>query len=139
MPEETQSGRVYRLPTEAEWEYSCRGGATLSKPFHLGDSLSSRQANFDGNYPYGDAPKGKNLERTSKVGSYSTNAFGLFDMHGNVVEWCQDGYAPFDLSIVKDPTGPATSPENRRVIRGRYVAGFRGDCIGFRAVCVKRT
>jgi formylglycine-generating enzyme required for sulfatase activity len=91
-PEEKQSGRVYGLPTEAEWEYACRGGASFSSPFHYGASLSSTQANFDGNHPYGGAARGPYLQKTSKVGSYKPNAFGLFDLHGNVWEWCHDWY-----------------------------------------------
>jgi len=87
LPEEKRFGCVYRLPTEAEWEYACRAGTRT--PFHFGTSLSSTQANFDGNYPYGSASKGPNLSRTATVGSYRPNAWGLYDMHGNVLEWCQ--------------------------------------------------
>jgi len=83
-------GFVYSLPSEAEWEYAARAGTTTA--FAFGDSLSSTQANFDGNYPYGNAPKGPNLERTTKVGSYRPNAWGLYDMHGNVREWVEDIY-----------------------------------------------
>ncbi len=83
-----KDGKTYRLPTEAEWEYACRAGTTTA--FHYGDSLSSRQANFNGNYPYGRASKGRNLVKTTPVGSYSSNAWGLYDMHGNVSEWCSD-------------------------------------------------
>src|SRR5262245_29442913 len=82
---EMAAGRVYRLPTEAEWEYACRGGASGYHVFHYGSSLTSTQANFDGDYAYGAAP-GPYLGRTSKAGSYEPNAFGLFDMHGNVWE-----------------------------------------------------
>jgi uncharacterized protein (TIGR02996 family) len=153
LPEEKQSGRSYRLPTEAEWEYACRGGATVSKPFHFGDSLSSIQANFSGNLPYGKATRGPELLRPCPVGSYPANAFGLFDLHGNVWEWCSDWYAPYDLTIHRDPTGPDASSENRRILRGGSWNNLEGsDCrsanrigvepkdsygsIGFRLVCV---
>lgn len=105
-PQEKSAGRKYRLPTEAEWEYACRAGTTTA--FHCGDSLSSREANFNGNYPAGDADKGPYLRRTERVGTYKPNALGLYDMHGNVAEWCADWYDPdyyFD-SPEEDPLGP---------------------------------
>ena len=80
--EEKREERLYRLPTEAEWEYACRGGAGSKNPFHFGKTLSSHQANFNGNYPYGGAAKGPYLERTCEVGSYPPNAFGLHDESG---------------------------------------------------------
>ena len=80
------AGYVYRLPTEVEWEYCCRAGTTTATAY--GDSLSSTQANFEGDYPYGGAAKGPYLGATRKVGSYAPNAWGLYDMHGNVWEWC---------------------------------------------------
>ena len=105
-PEEKSAGRKYRLPTEAEWEYASRAGTPTA--FHVGDSLSSEQANFNGNYPAGDATKGRYLRRTTQVGSYEPNSFGLYDVHGNVAEWCADWYDPeyYLDSPEEDPLGP---------------------------------
>ena len=113
---ETAAERAYRLPTEAEWEYACRAGTTTV--FSFGDVLSSDTANVNGNVPYGDAPRGKYLQRPTVVGSYSPNAFGLYDMHGNVYEWCADWFAKDAYSTLpeKDPTGPENG--QYRVIRG---------------------
>jgi uncharacterized protein (TIGR02996 family) len=118
LPEEVNSGRKYRLPMEAEWEYACRGGACSSAAFHFGDSLTSTQANFDGNHPYGGADKGPFLGRPCPVGSYRLNALGLYDLHGNVWEWCADWYGrlSYDISPERDPPGPPRG--SGRVIRG---------------------
>jgi formylglycine-generating enzyme required for sulfatase activity len=103
---EKRAGRKYRLPTEAEWEYACRAGT--SSAFHSGDSLSSLQTNLNGNRPYGTAAKGPYLRKTAKVGSYEPNAFGLYDMHGNVAEWVADWYDPdyYNNCPEEDPLGP---------------------------------
>ncbi len=103
---EKSARRAYRLPTEAQWEYACRAGQTT--PFHFGESLSSDQANFNGGYPYGDGQKGKYRRKPVKGGSYKPNAFGLYDMHGNVAEWCADWYDPkyYQDSPAEDPLGP---------------------------------
>jgi formylglycine-generating enzyme required for sulfatase activity len=149
---EKNSGRKYRLPTEAEWEYSCRGGAPSYQVFHFGDSLSSKLANFDGNYPYGSADKGPDLCRTCKVGQYEKNGFGLHDMHGNVWEWCSDWYGKDDYgkSLRRDPQGPTEGKgrvfrggswyviglDCRSAIRGGGPPAFRDYYLGFRVALV---
>ncbi|MCL4204939.1 MAG: formylglycine-generating enzyme family protein [Pirellulaceae bacterium] len=111
---EQKLGRVYRLPTEAEWEYACRAGTTT--PFHFGSQLDGREANCNGNYPYGTTVTGPFLMRATAVGHYGPNGFGLYDMHGNVWEWCRDWYGNYATKQVDDPTGPALG--GYRVVRG---------------------
>jgi formylglycine-generating enzyme required for sulfatase activity/dienelactone hydrolase len=106
VPEVRENGWIVDLPTEAEWECACRAGTET--PFHYGNSLSSTQANFNGNGPYGGAAKGPALGRPSKVGSYAPNAWGLYDTHGNVLQWCKDIY---DSNY--RPSETATSADHR--------------------------
>jgi formylglycine-generating enzyme required for sulfatase activity len=147
--------RHYRLPSEAEWEYACRGGTTTpTTPFHFGETITTDLANYDGNYIFGHGVKGIYRRETTEVGSFKVaNNFGLYDMHGNVWEWCQDHwhnsyeYAPTDGSAWQD-----TDISNyRRLLRGGSWGSFpehcrsayRLDCyldtdygdFGFRVVC----
>jgi formylglycine-generating enzyme required for sulfatase activity len=123
-----RDSHLYRLPTEAEWEYACRGGRPSSQPFGVGDgtSLSSREANFNGDYPYGGADKGPNVKATCRAGSYPVNALGLYDTHGNVWEWCADWYAPYPPGDATNPAGP--SEGSYRVFRGGGWHDDAGRC-----------
>jgi formylglycine-generating enzyme required for sulfatase activity len=85
-----KTGKVVLLPTEAQWEWACRAGTTT--PFNTGNTISTDEANYDGNSVYGDGKKGGYHARTIPVGSFKPNAFGLYDMHGNVWQWCSDWY-----------------------------------------------
>jgi len=83
-----KTGKAYRLPSESEWEYACRAGTTT--PFYFGETITTDLANYHGDYTYASGPKGVYREQTTDVGSFPPNAFGLYDMHGNVWEWCAD-------------------------------------------------
>jgi formylglycine-generating enzyme required for sulfatase activity len=83
-------GQPYTLPSEAQWEYACRAGTTT--PFHFGETITTHLANYDGRYTYGAGPEGIYRDETSEVGRFPPNGFGLYDMHGNVLEWCLDHY-----------------------------------------------
>jgi uncharacterized protein (TIGR02996 family) len=116
MPTEKEAGRVYRLPTEAEWEHACRAGSM--SPFWWGETITALQANFDGTAPYTGSPRSAFLQRTTPVGSYRPNPFGLYDMHGNIWEWCADWLATdyYGRSPAVDPQGPDAG--SGRVVRG---------------------
>jgi formylglycine-generating enzyme required for sulfatase activity len=86
-----QTCQPYRLPTEAEWEYACRAGTTT--PFYFGETINTDQANYDGNYVYGNGRKGGYRQKTVEVGQFPANAWGLYDMHGNVWEWTCSVYS----------------------------------------------
>jgi sulfatase modifying factor 1 len=154
LADKTNNPLTYRLPSEAQWEYACRGGPTSSsKPFHFEhptDSLSCHQANFNGKYPYGGAGKRKPLKRTCKVGSYRPNRLGLYDVHGNVFEWCADWYGDYPQGPVVDPLGTPGGSYRvlrggswydfgrrcRAALRGRDAPSDRGSDLGFRVAAV---
>ena len=123
------TGQTYRLPTEAEWEYACRAGTTT--PFFFGETLNPDLANYYGNYTYGKGPKGIYREQTTPVGSFPANGWGLYDLHGNVYEWCldqwHDSYDGKPEALTKDGSIPWTkdssaisssSDESSRLLRG---------------------
>jgi len=128
----TMTGKNYRLPTEAEWEYACRAGTTT--PFYFGETITADLVNYNGDYPYGDAPKGVYRGETTEVGSFPPNAFGIYDMHGNVLEWCADIYSSdyYKSSPPRNPTGPSTG--RGRALRGGAWYGYaRGARAAFRS------
>ena len=145
-----KTGKKIGLPSEAQWEYACR--AETHTPFHFGETITTDLVNFNGNYTYGNAPKGKYLEKTTPVGFYRVaNDFGLYDMHGNVWEWCLDHFyenyqgAPQDGGawIDKNDSDPrilrgGSWVDNPRYCRSAYryrdTADFRVYNIGFRVV-----
>ncbi|MCE9534503.1 MAG: formylglycine-generating enzyme family protein [Planctomycetes bacterium] len=106
--------KTYRLPTESEWEYCCRAGTTT--PFHNGETLAPELANYNGNYTYGDGKKGVYLQKTVPVGSYAANPWGLYDMHGNLWQWCQDWHGGYPRTDAVDPQGARTG--KYRSLRG---------------------
>jgi formylglycine-generating enzyme required for sulfatase activity len=136
-------GYWYRLPTEAEWEYACRGGATslgeCSHHFYLDkptNDLSSEQANFDGNYPFGKAPKGPYLGRPTRVGAYLANKLGLCDMHGNVLQWTDT--AEGSDRVFRGGGWTNVGSYCRTADRGRSTPTFRDFNLGFRLARVPR-
>ena len=144
------TNQTYRLPSEAEWEYACRGGTTT--PFYFGETISTELANYDGNYTYGGGAKGEYRGKTTEVGKFPANPCGLYDMCGNVWEWCEDEWhknyinAPADGSAWLDKNSESRllrggswydSPEYcRSAYRYYYDLGLdHGSHIGFRVVC----
>jgi formylglycine-generating enzyme required for sulfatase activity len=104
----------FRLPTEAEWEYACRAGTTTA--FWFGDQVSPEQVNYNGDSPFAGEQKGLNRRETVAVKALPCNGWSLYQMHGNVWEWCQDWYGAYLSETVVDPTRPAEG--RRRVLRG---------------------
>ena len=147
-----RTGREYRLPSEAEWEYAARAGTTT--PFAFGETITPEIVNYSGNYPYGSAAQGLYREKTVKVGSLGVaNAFGLYDMHGNVWEWCQDWYHTYNGTPSDGSAWLSGGEQKDRVMRGGSwfnraslarsadrigsPANIRYYSIGFRVVAVR--
>jgi len=137
-------GLGLELPTEAQWEYACR--ADTRTPFWFGENITPEQVNYNGNYPYTNEAKGKYRENTVDVEVLPCNGWGLYQMHGNVYEWCSDWYGEYPEGRVTDPSGPDMGAD--RVLRGGWWSGFaryarsanrysnepdyRSDGVGFR-------
>ena len=147
-----QTGKEYRLPSEAQWEYGCRAGTTT--PFHYGQMITTEIANYDGDRIYNNGPKGEYREQTTEVGLFPTNEWGLHDMHGNVWEWCEDDWhndyegAPSDgsawVKIDRKSAGKLLHGGSwylhpvlcRSAFRNYLSRVNRYDYIGFRVCCV---
>jgi hypothetical protein len=117
-------GRPVTLPTEAQWEYACRAGT--ESPFSFGTECNGKQANCDGTHPYGTAPQGPQQRRTCPVGQYAPNAWGLYDVHGNVSEWCRDWYGPYADLPDTDPERTDKGTADARLARGGLLVRRRG-------------
>ena len=152
-----RTGRNYTLPSEAQWEYACRAGTTT--PFHFGDTISTKLANYNGKDEYGDGAKGDFRQQTTDVASFPANPWGLQDMHGNVLEWCADHWhenyegAPEDgRAWIDDEANETKNDMNIRLLRGaswfdvpwgcrsacrgRGFPDYRYVLIGFRVCCL---
>jgi formylglycine-generating enzyme required for sulfatase activity len=145
-----RTGREYTLPSEAQWEYSCRAGTTT--PFSFGETLTPDLSNYDGNYTYASGPKGVDRIRTSEVDSFPANGWGLHDMHGNVWEWCLDLWHATYKGAPADGRAWMLGGGPHRLLRGgswndlpRYCrSAYRGlnlpdnriNDVGFRVCCL---
>ncbi|OBQ42484.1 MAG: hypothetical protein AN484_17445 [Aphanizomenon flos-aquae WA102] len=143
-----KTGKNYKLPSEAQWEYACRAGTTT--PFYFGESITPDLVNCVGNYPYAAAPKGQYRKQTTDVGTFPPNAFGLYDMHGNVWEWCEDDWQKNYINVPVNGSA-LISRSNIKLVRGGSWfdipdlcrSAYRlnpnldnyFDTIGFRVVC----
>jgi formylglycine-generating enzyme required for sulfatase activity len=146
----TKNGKNYRLPSEAEWEYACRAGTVT--PFHFGETITSELANYDGSATYNDEPKGKYRGKTTAVGTFPANDWGLHDMHGNVWEWCEDDWhGSYEGAPADDSPWVDADRTDRKLLRGgswnfvprycrsanrySYARDNAGNDVGFRVCC----
>jgi formylglycine-generating enzyme required for sulfatase activity len=130
---------LFRLPTEAEWEYACRAGTTTT--YSTGERLTTGQANYDGRYPLPGQAKGAFRGRTTPVASFPPNRWGLYDMHGNVWEWCADEYCPYPetrcgsrYKVIRGGSWYFGADSARSALRYTHEPQLRGFSIGFRVV-----
>ncbi|NER95649.1 MAG: SUMF1/EgtB/PvdO family nonheme iron enzyme [Symploca sp. SIO1B1] len=130
-----KTGKKYRLPNEAEWEYACRANTTT--PFHFGETITPELANYDGNYTYGSGTKGKYRQQTTPVGSFKVaNSFGLYDMHGNVWEWCADHWHSNYQGAPTDGSAWLIDNYSQRMLRGGSWCYYPWVCRGAGRYCV---
>ena len=144
-----KTGKNYKLPSEAQWEYACRAGTTT--PFYFGEGITPDLVNYDGDYAYAAAPKGQDIGQTTDVGIFPPNAFGLYDMHGNVWEWCEDdlqenyinapinGSALINLNVTRKMLRGGSwfnYPDHcRSAYRYNFNFAYKNSNIGFRVMC----
>jgi formylglycine-generating enzyme required for sulfatase activity len=117
--------RDYRFPSEAVWEYACRAGTTT--PFYFGETITTDLANYRGNSTYGNAPQGEYRKETTTVGSFPPNAFGFYDLHGNVWEWCGDTWHDNYQGAPKDGSAWINDNDNS-IMRGCSWVDYPGNC-----------
>ncbi|MBE9062345.1 SUMF1/EgtB/PvdO family nonheme iron enzyme [cf. Phormidesmis sp. LEGE 11477] len=145
-----QTGRTYQLPSGAQWEYACRAGTT--SPFYFGETLTPELANYNGNYTYGEGPKGRYREDSTEVGCFWPNDFGLYDMHGNMWEWCLDGWHTPQGKYLDPRSASSQLANQKKSLRGgswfylptncrsayslTYPFHNRTDDISFRIICL---
>ncbi len=143
-----KTGKSYTLPSEAQWEYACRAGTIT--PFHFGGSINTDLANYNGNYTHDSVTKGEWRQQTTEVGIFPPNPFGLYDMHGNVSEWCLDTWHPNYQGAPNDGREWIDESSQYKVIRGGswlnlsricrcasrdFNFDYYNDHYGFRVVC----
>ena len=144
-----QTGRSYQLPSETQWEYACRAGT--STPFSFGETITVEVANFNGEHTFRDEPRGFYFHSTNEFGKFPPNAFGLYDMHGNLWEWCADNWLDDYTSSPRDSSSYQIRESRYRVARGgswheppelcrsatrlRVLQSDADEFMGFRVVC----